>query len=147
MNTIADPFLTPPPRLIAVVPRPGRVAVAPYPLTPTGEVELRMMFERPGQRARGLSALQVQVLDAAGRVAAEGRTEFDGSLILEGLRPGAYTVRLEPDQAARLRLSLAEPLALKIGPGGGFAGRRTAIVVAAAAPGTTADAPQGGDGR
>jgi hypothetical protein len=124
--------------VIAFVPRPGRVALAPYPLTPTGEVELRMMFQRPGQRPRGLSALQVQVLDAGGRVAAEGRTEFDGSLVLEGLRPGAYTVRLDPDQAARLGLSLAEPLAVRIAPGGGFAGRRTAMVVAA---------PQRGDGR
>jgi hypothetical protein len=99
--------------------------VAAFPLTVTGEVELRVLFQRPGQAPRGLSAVQVQLVDTTGRVAAEGRSEYDGTLILEALRPGSYVVRLEPVQARRLRLAMAAPVGLTVPATGGFAGRTT----------------------
>lgn len=124
-DSVDDPYLAMPPRTLRLTPRPGRVAVAAFPLTVTGEVELHVLFQRPGQAPRGLSAVQVQLVDATGRVAAEGRSEYDGTLILEALRPGPYVVRLEPDQARRLRLAMAAPVGLTVPATGGFAGRAT----------------------
>lgn len=124
-DTIDDPYLAMPPRTIRLTPRPGRVAVAPFALTMTGEVELHVLFRRVGQTPRGLSAVRVQLVDAAGQVVAEGRSEYDGTLILEGLRPGTYAARLEPDQARRLNLAMTAPVGLTIPATGGFAGRAT----------------------
>jgi hypothetical protein len=124
-DSVDDPYLAMPPRTLRLTPRPGRVTVAAFPLTVTGEVELHVLFQRPGQAARGLSAVQVQLVDATGRIAAEGRSEYDGTLVLEGLKPGRYAVRLEPDQARRLRLAMAAPVGLTVPATGGFAGRAT----------------------
>ena len=64
-------------------------------------------------------------MGAACRVAAEGRSEYDGTLILEALRPGAYAVRLDPEQARRLKLVMTAPVDLTVPATGGFAGRAT----------------------
>lgn len=135
-ESIDNPYLTAPPPLIRLVPRPGRVAVVAYPLTLTGEVEIRVLFEEGNQAPRGLSALAIQLVDAAGRVSARGRTEYDGAAVFDRLAPGRYALRLDPDQAGRLRLALVAPVEVRIPPGGGFAGRLTArVAVAPAAPG------------
>lgn len=134
-ESIDNPYLTAPPRLIRLVPRPGRTAVIAYPLILTGEVEIRVMFSAAGSGPRGLSALNVQLVDGGGRVIAQGRTEYDGTVVLEGLRPGKYELRLDPEQAGRLNLALTAPLAVVVPQGGGFAGRLSAnVAVAGATP-------------
>jgi hypothetical protein len=138
-DDLGDPYISTPPEIIEIVPRPGQIAVVPYPIQATGEVELKFTFQRPGDIARGLSALSIQLIDEAGKVVAEGRTEYDGSLLLENLHRGTFQVRIEPAQAARLKLTLAAPVTVKVGSAGGFVGRISARVVTddgkAAAPG------------
>jgi hypothetical protein len=126
--SIEDPYLTPPPRLIRFVPRPGRVVVAPYPLYETGEVELNIVFQRAGEAPRPLSALQMQLVSDAGEVVANGSTEYDGALLLDGLRPGNYALRINPEQAERLHLELAAPVPVVIPKSGGFVGHIAATV-------------------
>jgi hypothetical protein len=127
-STVEDPYLTLPPTDIRIVPRPGRVAVVSYALHPTGEVELHAEFQRSDETARGLSALLIQLVAPGGEVAAQGRTEYDGSLLLEGIRPGDYAVRIEPSQAARLGLGLKYSVRVTVAPGGGFVGQIKAVV-------------------
>lgn len=123
-DSITDPYLTAPAQTIAFVPRPGRVTQVEFPLAALGEVEVRVVLDKTSP-ARGVSAVQVQLLKPDGAVAASGTTEYDGTLILEGLRPGEYRVALDPDQAKRLNLVLAESRTVKIASGGGDAGRVT----------------------
>ncbi|HEX5376975.1 MAG TPA: hypothetical protein VFW47_00275, partial [Phenylobacterium sp.] len=127
-ESVDNPYLSLPPREIQFTPRPGRVAVVNYAMKVTGEVELHMLQRDAQGGSRGLSALGVQVVDAAGKVVGEGRTEYDGTLVLEGLPAGTYTVRLEPEQAGRLHLSLESPVTVRIQPGGGFVGAKTGYV-------------------
>jgi hypothetical protein len=127
-ESIDNPFVSLPPTEIQFTPRPGRVTVAPYAMRITGEVELHMMLRDSAGAAHGLSALGVQLVDGAGKVAAGGRTEYDGTLILEGLPAGTYGLRLDPEQASRLRLSLEAPQSVVIKAGGGFVGTRTAYI-------------------
>jgi hypothetical protein len=124
-ESVDNPYLSLPPREIQFTPRPGRVALVEYGLRTTGEVELHMLLRDAAGGSRGLSALGVQLVDPAGKVVAEGRTEYDGTLVLEGLPTGTYVVRLDPEQAARLRLSMEEPLSVEVKPAGGFVGART----------------------
>lgn len=133
LSTVEDPYLAMPPTEIRIVPRPGRVVVVSYALHPTGEVELHVEFQRSGDTARGLSALLIQLVAPGGEVAAQGRTEYDGSLLLEGIRPGDYAVRIEPSQAARLGLQLKYPVRVTVAPAGGFVGQIKAVVTLRAA--------------
>jgi hypothetical protein len=128
-SSVDDPYLAMPPNVIRIVPRPGRVAVVPYALHPTGEVELHVEFQRADDLPRGLSALLIELVAPNGEVAAQGRTEYDGSLLLEGIRPGDYEVRIEPSQAARLNLRLKSPVHLTVAPAGGFVGLVKATVM------------------
>jgi hypothetical protein len=140
-STVEDPYLaTPPPRLV-IVPRPGRVAVAAFPLQQTGEVEIAVGLARDGEPARPLSAVRLQLLDASGKVAAEGRTEFDGALVLSGLRPGAYVVRIHPEQAAALGLVLDQRVSVTVPAGGGYVGQIAAQVRLGPPGGLAAAAP------
>jgi hypothetical protein len=141
VSSLDDPYLTPGAAGLKIVPRPGRIAVAEYPVTTTGELELHAEFQRPGEAARAISALHVELVDAAGRVVAAASSEFDGAIVVEGLRPGAYAIRLEASQAERLKIELTAPVTVKIAPGGGFAGRTTVAVRPRAA---VAPQPEGG---
>lgn len=127
-ESVDDAFMSLPPTTIQFTPRPGRVAVIEYGMRTTSEVELRMLLRDAAGGTRGLSALGVQLVDAQGKVVAEGRTEYDGALILEGLPTGAYQVRLDPQQSARLRMSLEEPVTVQVGADGGFLGTVRAYI-------------------
>jgi hypothetical protein len=128
-GSVEDPYLAMPPNVIRIVPRPGRLAVVPYALHPTGEVELHVEFQRADDASHGLSALLIQLVAANGEVAAQGRTEYDGSLLLEGIPPGDYEVRIEPSQATRLHFRLKSPVHLTVAPAGGFVGQVKATVM------------------
>ena len=46
-------------------------------------------------------------------------TEYDGSVVFGNLQAGSYTLELDPEQAARLKMRLSEPLAFVVKPEGG----------------------------
>ncbi|MGA0599178.1 hypothetical protein ACO2Q3_00575 [Caulobacter sp. KR2-114] len=123
-----DPYLVGPPRAIEIVPRPGRVAVVPYPFVATSEVEVKAVFRR-GAALRGLSALSLQLVDAQGKVLRAARTEYDGTALFEEVPPGSYVLRVDPEQAARLHLGFARNPGVVARPQGGFAGQITGEVV------------------
>lgn len=128
LSSVDDPFLTVDEHRFVTVPRPGRVAVAHMVFAASGEVMLKLKFDDGSGNLRGLSALKLQLIGKNDEVIKEGRTEFDGSLLLEGLRPGNYTLRIDPDQASRLNLFLTNSPIVKIDPAGGYAGEVTTIV-------------------
>jgi hypothetical protein len=142
MSSLDDPYLVPSAPAVKVVPRPGRVALVAYPVTVSGEVELQVQFQRAGEAPRAISALHVELVGADGQVAASGSSAFDGALVLENLRPGTYAVRIEPAQAARLKLTLVKAVAVKIAPGGGFAGRLPLLVTTQTTIATNSETPQ-----
>jgi hypothetical protein len=131
-DKVDDPYLTPPPHIIEVVPRPGRLVVVPYPLAATSEIEIQALFAREGGPLRGLSALQLQLVSATGEVAAQGSTEYDGTLLLENVRAGSYALRIDPDQSKRLGLVLKGSAAIVAKASGGFTGEIRVEVVRAA---------------
>jgi hypothetical protein len=109
-----------PPRKIDLRPRPGAVARVDYPLRPTGEVMVRIELLRDDGRRVGLSSVRVQMVPEAGGAPVEAVTEFDGSALFEALPLGAYRLRLDPAQAAKLRMRLLEDAHVTIKGGGAF---------------------------
>ena len=86
------------------------------------------MFRPASGTARGLSALEVQAFSGDGTLAAEGRTAYDGTVIFERLKPGSYSVRIDVDQAKRLKLRFTSSVEFTIPAKGGYAGLVTAYV-------------------
>ena len=122
LNTeaVEDPFLVAGPPVLEIVPRPGRTAVIDYPMQRSGEVELAVQLDREDGAPRPLSALNVELVpDRSGPVIA-GRSDHAGVLFFEGVRPGAYTVRLQGDQSRTLGLALVSPVRVVVPAGGGF---------------------------
>jgi hypothetical protein len=128
LSALDDPYLVVDHSVFRFVPRPGKTAIAKLAFATSGEVMVRIEFDNGEGNLRGLSALGLQLIDDSGRIAAEGRTEYDGTLVLERLRPGRYTMRIDPEQAARLHLELVDPKPVIISPKGGYAGEMRTVV-------------------
>lgn len=110
-------FLSAPPQAIAFEPRAGDVLDIPYPMVPTSEVSVKLTFRQPGGQTVGLSAVRARLVSDKGVVVA-GSTEFDGTLVLDQVKPGHYRLELDPDQAGRLGMTLAHPIDFVVGPQG-----------------------------
>ncbi len=126
-TTLPDIALAPVTRGIELVPRPGRVHRTDFAVVAMGEIEGSAYFEGAG-RSRGVSGLQLRLLDAAGKVAANARTEADGFYLFEQVRPGHYTVAIDPDQAARLKIALRDAVPFDVGPTGSTLSRDVFVV-------------------
>ena len=94
-------------------PRAGTVARVDYPLVPTSELVVRLSFRRQSGDRAALSAVRLQLVPASGE-AMPGITEFDGTAVFDAIRPGTYRIELDPAQAARLGMALAQPLAVTV---------------------------------
>jgi len=117
LDDIDDPDVHAPPRLITFTPRAGLVVKAPYPMTPSGEVVVRVVLRRDDALV-GLSAVRVRLAPKAG-ASRQASTEFDGAADFEQLGVGSYEVQLDPDQAQRLRMRLKSPLSVTVPAMGG----------------------------
>jgi hypothetical protein len=96
---------------IAIVPRPGRIHSADFPIVLLSELEGTAYF---GPGRRGISGLTLWLVDGKGKRIKRVRTSSGGGFLFEQVRPGDYTLALDPDQAARLGFVLAEAPAIKL---------------------------------
>ncbi|HVI30936.1 hypothetical protein [Phenylobacterium sp.] len=109
-----------PPSTIQFSPRAGSFTTVRYPMKPTGEVIVTIQLRRADGAMVGLSAAQIRLVGDNG-VVLEATTEFDGSAAFQNLPVGTYRLELDPEQAQRLRMSLAAPASVTITGDGGFA--------------------------
>jgi hypothetical protein len=107
-------FVTPPSPNIALNPRAGNVAKVLYPMVPTSDLAVHLDFRGPDDKTVGLSAVRLRLIPPKGDPI-EGTTEFDGTVVFDGLKPGTYDVELDPEQASRLGMRLAAPLKAVVG--------------------------------
>ncbi|HYG61861.1 MAG TPA: carboxypeptidase-like regulatory domain-containing protein [Thermoanaerobaculia bacterium] len=103
-KSLADPAWVPARRGVSFVPRPGAARAVDFPLVVTGEIEGTVHLRRGDERSEA-SNVRVQLCDAAGEVVQEVRSQFDGFYLFERVAPGRYTIRVEPGQLERLRLT------------------------------------------
>ena len=140
-DKLDNAYLTGPTAVVQVVPRPGRVVVIPFAMHATSEIELSAMFARGKAPLQALSSLALELVGEDGKVAAAGRTEYDGTLLLENVPAGAYQLRIEPEQAQRLHMRMQAPVVVRAPPEGGFAGRFRAVIELVEPPAAPAPTP------
>ena len=84
-----------------VVPRPGVPAEVEIGLVGGGDVEGRVV--KSG--GLGFEGLDLELVDAAGKVVATARTDFDGFFLFERVPYGAYAIRVAAQSAAAGRVA------------------------------------------
>lgn len=96
-GSLDDPLLLPKGKGVVIVPRPGIAARLMLPVTPTGEVEGTVL----GADGEPREGVLLELIDPAGRVAKEIRTEYDGYVLFDQVPYGNYRLRLN-EQSARI---------------------------------------------
>ena len=109
-------FVSGPPQDIELSPRPGKVIAIPYALDFAGEVLAHVWLKVEGKRT-GLAAVKIRLV-RNGAPPVPAATEYDGSALFENVRPGAYRLELDPDQARRLHMHLVTGATVTVGEGG-----------------------------
>jgi len=94
-SSLEDPSLAPKKALQVVVPRPGVAAKIEIGLVGSGDIE-GMLVQSDG---RGFEGLDIELLDATGKVVASGRSDYDGFFLFDRIPYGRYSLRLTRESA------------------------------------------------
>jgi hypothetical protein len=95
------------------------VATVDFPVILTAEIDGTVFLDEAGGR-RGIGNAQVELVDAAGQVVATVKSSSDGYYVLDGVKPGRYTLRIAPQQLRQLGLAADAGRAVAIGADGKF---------------------------
>ena len=102
-NTLEDPQWQPSVAGVRIVPRPGKVSQVDFAVVVTGEVDGTTYLFANGAR-RPIGDLQLELVDARGKVVATITSAADGYYVMSGILPGEYFLRIAPSQLKRLGL-------------------------------------------
>lgn len=117
-GSLADPFAAPARAAFEITPRPGRIHAVEIAIVTAGEIEgVVRLADHAGGRA--MAGLTLQLLDEAGNPAGEARTEYDGFYVIQGVRPGRYALRIDPEEARRYGLAATSTRPVTVEPAGG----------------------------
>lgn len=117
--TLEDPQWQPMVEGMRVLPRPGKVHELNFPVVMTGEVDGTVFLLEAG-KPRGIGNAEVELVYPQGVVAASTRSGNDGYYILPAIKPGRYTVRINPAQLEKLALRANTPVDLMVRGDGDF---------------------------
>jgi hypothetical protein len=73
------------------------------PVIPVGEI-VGMVYLKKGKSLQGQARINIQIIDEKENKVAEVLSEYDGYFTYLGLKPGKYTVRIDPEQLKNLNL-------------------------------------------
>jgi hypothetical protein len=127
-DSLPDPYMFPSRPGVEVVPRPGRTHRSLFPVVAVSEVEGHAFFEG-GENRRAVSNVQLQLVNSKGDVISSVRTEYDGYFFIDRVPPGAYRIRIDPDQAGKLNIRLAADVPVTATPEGGLIGKLVVNIV------------------
>ncbi|ACF43550.1 MAG: carboxypeptidase regulatory-like domain-containing protein [Pelodictyon phaeoclathratiforme] len=100
-STLKELLWVPADKGVRVVPRPGYPLPVKFPVWVTGEVSGTVFNKKEGIEEPA-SGITIEAVDKEGKVAGKARSEYDGVYILGALPTGNYTLRVSPEQAAKL---------------------------------------------
>ena len=94
-ESLADPTLAPRKALQLIIPRPGVAAEVEIGLVGAGDIE-GVLVQDDG---RGFEGLDIELVDASGKVVGAARSDYDGFFLFERVAYGHYKFRLSSESA------------------------------------------------
>ena len=125
--TLPDIAMAPSRPGVELIARPGRIPIVQFAIQRLSDIEGTAVYAN-GRNKRGVAGLVLYLINARGHRVARVRSESDGFVLMEQIRPGDYTLAIAPDQAKRLKIRLASDHHVKVGHHGKLI--RLKIVVA-----------------
>jgi len=113
-NSLPDIDLAPAKDGIEIVPRAGRIHATEFPIIALSEVEGNVSFVQNGGN-KGVSGVRLLLRNAKGEDASFSKTEIDGYYFFERVKPGTYSIALDPGQSERLNLCMNGEQKISIG--------------------------------
>lgn len=127
-GTLDDPFWVASPPGYQIIPRPGSFSTVDFPVVTTGEVD-GVVYRQWADRTDEAAGVYIQRVDTDGNVTQEIRSAYDGFYLFDFVRPGKYTLRINPEQLSALGLSTADEYSIDIeGDGTVIAGTQFLLV-------------------
>lgn len=139
--SLEDPYWVPSPEGVTLVPRPGVVALAEFPVIATAEID-GTVFQRVGDANREVSNVVVQLLNPDGDAVKEVKSAFDGFYLFDFVSPGRYLLRIDPEQMSRLKMSAPEGREIELTGEDVLNGEDFVITRLSEAPPLVSEAPQ-----
>ena len=102
-SSLGDPTLAPRKALQVVIPRPGIAAEVEIALVGAGDIEGAVVKDG----GEGFEGLDLELLDASGKVLSTTRTDYDGFFLFERVAYGKYSIRIAGNSARIARVSAA----------------------------------------
>ena len=112
---------------VEVIARPGRIPVVNFAILQLSDIEGTAVYA-DGNRKHGVAGLKLNLINAHGHRAAHARSEGDGFVLIEQVRPGDYQLEIAPEQARNLKIHLVGDTRVHVGHKGKLV--RLKIVVA-----------------
>ena len=113
-TSLPDIDLAPAKDGIEIIPRPGRIHSTDFPIVALSEVEGSVSFVKNGAR-KGVSGVRLILRSAKGEDASFSKTEIDGYFFFERVKPGTYSIALDPEQSQRLNLCMSREQQVSVG--------------------------------
>ena len=100
-SSLGDPTLAPKKALQVVTPRPGIAADVEIALVGAGDIEGAVVKDG----GEGFEGLELELVDASGKVVGSTRSDYDGFFLFERVAYGRYTVRIAAESARIARVA------------------------------------------
>ncbi len=110
---LEDPYWSSQSEGFTVRTRPGKAAMVDFPVIVTGEID-GMVYARQGGTALEVAGVEMELVDEKGEIVDQTRSAFDGFFLFEKVKPGRYTVQVNPQQLQRLGLVSSETRSVEI---------------------------------
>lgn len=115
LTTLEDAQLQPSVAGVRMLPRPGKVQKVNFPLVMTGEIDGTVYLVQ-NDKSRGIGNAVVELMDGRGEIVNSTRSSGDGFYVFLGVKPGAYSLRISPDQMDELDVSAEAEVAVTMPP-------------------------------
>lgn len=102
-TSLGDPMLAPKKALQVVTPRPGIAADVEIALVGAGDIEGAVVKDG----GEGFEGLELELVDASGKVVATTRSDYDGFFLFERVAYGRYVVRISAESARIAKVATA----------------------------------------
>jgi hypothetical protein len=119
-TSLEDPQWSAQTQGVRIVPRPGKITQVDFPVIMTAEIDGTVYFLNRQHSARGLGDIELELVDANGKVVSRTKSASDGYYVVASVPPGNYVLRVPRGQLKALGLIDTGMRVVTISPDGAF---------------------------